>query len=590
MDGVLLAFTVLLVAGSAGACGYYYKARSVADVKKDVDELFQLSPDPMLVVNTRGIIERANLAAHQMLGYHTEELDGQPVSCLVPEGARMHHDSLVGLFFSSAGQQKMRNRIRVCHAGGHSLSAEIHLSLIQLHGRELALAAIRDTSRLEDEERALRRLNKRYASLFEQRTVGIAIVSLGGHFLEVNDTLCNTLGYARETLLNMDFQQISHPDDLDRDVDQLRQLIEGAADSYDMEKRYLRGDGQIIWAQLTVNMVRDERGKPDYFISNVIDISQRKWAAHLLEESEQKFRTIAETIRSVVWMATPGPDRILYVNQAYERIWGRSRDMLYENPQALIDAVLPEDRKEIQAAMGQKRQGEWELHYRIRDTDGHVRHIHDIGHGIEDDEGQLKFLIGLATDVTEQMEARREVERALEREQQASQALQEQLRRDPLTGCLNRQALYEELQAQWNLYRRHQTPSTILFIDLNDFKQINDNHGHIAGDQALLLLAEKLQQIIRISDSLARYAGDEFVVVLPQTTVPEAQHVVDKIRREVLTFDTDDGCQVAVPFSIGLAFVGYPDISGPNSWVAAADQAMYLDKGRYRKVHQDPPA
>ncbi|ASP39638.1 hypothetical protein CHH28_13570 [Bacterioplanes sanyensis] len=588
MEGLLLASALLVLIGGVG---YWWLNRQSPPFAwfsdQDSDSLFWHSPDPMLVVNQRGHIERANLSAHQMLGYAVNTLDGESLSLLVPEGARLHHDSLVGLFFSSSGQQRMRNRIRVCHADGHSVSAEIHLALAQLKGKPYALATIRDTSRLDDGERELRKWEKRYERLFEQRTIGLAIVSLGGHFIAVNDSLCSILCHARETLMTLGFQDITHPDDLRRDVEQLRQLIEGDGNSYCIEKRYMRGDGQVIWAQLTVNLVRDERGKPDYFISNVIDVSQRKWAAQLLEESEQKFRTIAETIGSVVWMATPGADTILFVNKAYERVWGRSREILYDNPQAMTDAVLEEDRATLLAAIGQHRQGAWEVRYRIRNADGHIRYIHDVGHGIEGEDGQLKYLIGLATDVTEQVEAQQVVEQALERERAASVALQEQLRRDSLTGCLNRQALYEELEVQWNLYQRHQTPSTILFIDLNDFKKINDSHGHVAGDQALLLLSERLRQIIRVSDSLARFAGDEFVVVLPQTTVPEAKSVVDKIRREVLTFDTASGCTVAVPFSIGLAYVGYPDVTGPNTWISVADQAMYLDKSRYRSSSAD---
>ncbi|GGY59272.1 hypothetical protein GCM10011297_34820 [Bacterioplanes sanyensis] len=586
MDALLLAVAALALLGllTVWLLRANYRMRRSPSHS---DLLFLHSPDPMLVVNQKGLIERANLAAHQILGYEADQLDNSELSRLVPNAARLHHDALVGLFFSSTGEQRMRNRIRICHADGHSIAAEIHLALITHEGRQLALAAIRDSSRLADEERKFRELERRYQSLFEQRAVGIAVVSLGGHFMQVNDSLCATLGYARETLMTLCFQDITHPDDLRQDVDELRALLEGEKDTYAIEKRYIRADGQIMWAQLTVNLVRNEQDKPDYFISNVVDISQRKWTTQLLQESEDKFRTIAETIRSVVWMATPGADRILYVNKAYERIWGRSRDILYENPQALMDAIVPEDRNAIHAAMSQHRQGEWELEYRIRNADGHIRYIQDIGHGVNGEDGQLKYLIGLATDVTEQVEARRAVEQALQREQEIGQTLQEQLRRDPLTGCLNRQALYEELDAQWGLYRRHQTPSTILFIDLNDFKNINDNYGHIAGDQALLLLADKLRSIIRASDSLARYAGDEFVVVLPQTTVPEAKSVVDKIRRQVLTFSTDDGCEVAVPFSIGMAYVGYPDVEGPTSWITVADQAMYLDKDRYRQAKGD---
>ena len=551
------------------------------------DTLFELSPDPVLLVDSRGIIRMANRAAHHLLSYSPGLMIGQPVDILVPEDIRSQHQHLIALFFSSIGERRMNNRIWINDAQGQKINAEIHLALVDYDGEQMAIATILDTSTLWISERKLREQYKAYDELFEHSAVGICCVSLGGRFLRVNRRLCDLLGYSSEELLERCFQDITHPDDLELDVSKVNELLSSSHCSYSIEKRYRHEDGRYFWANLTVTLIRDEQNFPDYFISVIEDISDRKQSELLLQQSETKFRTIAETIQSVVWMSTPGIEQMLFVNPAYERIWGRSCASLYDDARSFLQGVHEDDRERVRSEIERHRHGHWEVEYRVLHPQHGLRYIFDSGTGVRNSSGQLEYLIGLATDISDQVKAKADMAHALEQAHQATERLNLLIRTDPLTGCLNRQALYEELEHQLELYRRYQTPCSLLFIDLNDFKQINDTFGHIAGDEALQALAEHIRQHIRATDILARYAGDEFVVVLPQSNVRDASLALRNLRNNVLRHQTPTG-EFPVHFSIGLAYVGYPDVADASSWIEVADQAMYLDKSAHAGTNKLP--
>lgn len=124
----------------------------------------------------------------------------------------------------------------------------------------------------------VRHLEERFRATFEQAAVGIAHVSPDGRWLRVNQKLCDIVGYERNELLALSFQDITYPADLDADLAVLQQVLAHVIDSYQMEKRYVRKDGELIWINLSVSLVRDEHGLPDYFISVVEDVQQRKAA------------------------------------------------------------------------------------------------------------------------------------------------------------------------------------------------------------------------------------------------------------------------------------------------------------------------
>ena len=156
----------------------------------------------------------------------------------------------------------------------------------------------RDITPLKEIELKLRESEEKFRRAFEDAATGEALVAPDGTFIQVNRALCEIVGYEEATLINKTFQEITHPEDLDLDLNYVRQMLAGEIRTYQMEKRYFHRLGYVVWVLLSVSMVRDIDGKPIYFISQIQDISQRKRAEMrlnaLVEELERSNQELEE--------------------------------------------------------------------------------------------------------------------------------------------------------------------------------------------------------------------------------------------------------------------------------------------------------
>jgi PAS domain S-box-containing protein len=150
---------------------------------------------------------------------------------------------------------------------------------------EVVTAAVSARLRLEAAE-------SRYRAVFDQAAVGIARISPTGDFLEVNDRFCAITGYGREDVAQLTFEKITHPDDLAGDVAQVRRVLAGEISTYSLEKRYLKKQGGAVWVNLTVTIVRDREGRPDYFVSIIEDIGARKGAEAAQKRQQAQLRLL----------------------------------------------------------------------------------------------------------------------------------------------------------------------------------------------------------------------------------------------------------------------------------------------------------
>jgi diguanylate cyclase (GGDEF)-like protein len=169
-------------------------------------------------------------------------------------------------------------------------------------------------------------------------------------------------------------------------------------------------------------------------------------------------------------------------------------------------------------------------------------------------------------------------------------ALQLLARTDQLTGLLNRRALLECSEAQVSQSARHAQPLTVLMIDIDHFKRINDEHGHVAGDRTLVEVADAMRQIMRLEDQLGRFDGEEFVALLPLTNSVAARSMAEKLRERVaaLSVALEGGVVIQCTVSLGLASLR-PGETSIDPVLSRADLAMYQAKaqGRNRCVLYD---
>jgi len=142
-------------------------------------------------------------------------------------------------------------------------------------------------------EMALRVSEEQFRTAMEHSPIGMALVAPDGKWLKVNRALCDTVGYSEEELLKIDFQSITHPEDLAADIEKVGVVLSGELATYQMEKRYIHKSGSVVWASLHVSLVRDTAGAPRYFISQVQDITERKKADEMLRQSFEHQRELA---------------------------------------------------------------------------------------------------------------------------------------------------------------------------------------------------------------------------------------------------------------------------------------------------------
>ena len=312
----------------------------------------------------------------------------------------------------------------------------------------------------------------------------------------------------------------------------------------------------------------------------------------VLRESESRYRAMFE--QSLVGIAVIDGGRFSYANPRFHEIFGFDADeMLHLGPD---DLVLPEDRARMQAQFERRWSGEASrVHYqlRCRHKDGHVLDIEI--HGSQMEMAGRRVLVSIVQDITERCRAEREV-----------QVLQDRLRelslRDALTGLHNRRHLDAALPLALQSARARRLPVSVLMVDLDHFKRINDQHGHLAGDAVLRRVADLLRTSARVSDITGRWGGEEFLLVLPGMDRTAARQRAEQLREAIaalrIKVEPAEGPADAAPVSLSLtaslgiatwaadadAVAGIEDSRSGDALIAAADAALYAAKagGRNR--------
>lgn len=253
---------------------------------------------------------------------------------------------------------------------------------------------------------ALAQSEQRYRSMFEQAAVGLAHADFDGRLLLMNDRLCSILGYTREELRERSLRELTHPDDLARNLELAAEARAGRRDSYTMEKRYIRKDGSIVWATLTSAVVRDGQGRPLHLVAVVQDITDRKRAETALRDSEERFRQMAEATDEVFLLMDWPERRVTYISPAVERILGIPAAAVLADSRVGRTLIHPEDRARVIPILD--RVGEtagYDMEFRIVRPDGRVRWIHSRLFPIRDAQGRVFRAAGITRDVTDRKEA-----------------------------------------------------------------------------------------------------------------------------------------------------------------------------------------
>jgi PAS domain S-box-containing protein len=219
-------------------------------------------------------------------------------------------------------------------------------------------------------------------------------------FLYVSEEAQRLLGYpCRQWLEEPEFwKQHIHPDDRERATTICMAQTAGMR-PHILEYRMVSADGRTVWLRDQVRVVTDGE-RPKELIGVMVDVTTAKVAEQALQESETRFREIAEKTREVFWVTDPAKTRMLYISPAYEEIWGRTCASVYARPMSFVEAIHPDDREGVSARMASQARGQYDEVYRIRRPDGSLRWIHDRAFPVQGPAGELLRIVGSAQDIT----------------------------------------------------------------------------------------------------------------------------------------------------------------------------------------------
>ena len=251
-------------------------------------------------------------------------------------------------------------------------------------------------------EEALRQSRKEFQNYFESGAVGMAVSSADKIWIEVNQKLCRMLGYSREELIGHSWIEITHHEDIALNLELFQQTSDGERDTYEMDKRFIRKDGIILYVTLSVVCQRNEDGTIHHLISSFVDITERKIAAEALKESEKRFRTLYENAPIGIYRTT-ADGQILLANPALVKLLGHksSREFYQLDPNQKRDFELQYSWawfKEVIERKGKVKGLETE----IKRKNGSIIHIRESAVVVRDDSGNPLYYDGTIEDITEQ--------------------------------------------------------------------------------------------------------------------------------------------------------------------------------------------
>jgi diguanylate cyclase (GGDEF)-like protein/PAS domain S-box-containing protein len=411
----------------------------------------------------------------------------------------------------------------------------------------------------------------------DQASDGIFIASPDGKYVDVNQAACEMLGYSRDELLSLSIQDmlvISATFPL-----RLNELLEGKTLLREIE--LIRKDGTRFLAEVSAKMLDDGRLQ-----AITRDITIRK-------KEEKQFRYQAFVLSNIsTAVITTGKDlRITQWNKAAEDLYGWKESEVVGH---YIDEICHTEffgNQQNEAQQALQLEGKWQGELRQHHRSGRELWVSVYVTLLDDEQGNFIGGVTINHDITERREAEDELRRAKESIEEINEGLKrafehEQIasRTDILTGIYNRRYFFEFMEYQFSMSKRYNQPLSIILFDVDNFKQINDTYGHLAGDDVLISVAQNVKQELRESDVFARFGGDEFIILVANNSVEAVRNLVERIRAklEALTIMAN-GHEIKVTISAGIADLR-PDIDSSTKLVNRTDQALYRAKqgGRNR--------
>jgi diguanylate cyclase (GGDEF)-like protein/PAS domain S-box-containing protein len=530
---------------------------------------FDQSGRPQALLDIEGRFVEVNDAGCELLGWRREEVIGRDATEIIhpsdPELVRdrldrLRRGDLRSASYETAGLRKDGTRVPL----------QIDITAVRdPDGRAYEFAAFaRDLTELREAQRRLVSQEAFFRALNRESSDATLVTDAEGHIKYLTPPTAQILGYEPQDLLNVLGRDVAHPDDLERTTEQrLRtRTVLGARERFALRLR-LPGGGWR-WFDATVTNCVDD---PDIggLVVNLRDISTEVEAQQALAESEARYRAIAQTAQEGI-VAVSVKGEILFANDRFTEILGLSLDEVYALSREGVFTSGARGAAARRLVSRPPAEGPERFDFDYDHPRGDKRVLAVSASALCTDDGKLLGTLAMVSDVTEQ--------------RSAEARLRHQALHDALTGLPNRFLFSDRLTtAHARQERTGGRGVAVLFLDLDDFKRINDSHGHELGDEVLAEVAHRVAESVRASDTVSRLGGDEFAVICEDADAASAGQVASRIQKGLETPVVVDGRAFVVRASVGIALAPpYP----VSDLLRLADRAMYEAKhSPHRSVH-----
>lgn len=417
----------------------------------------------VIATDREGIITLFNAGAEKMLGYSSAELVGNETPALIHLGSEVESrgaelsieygrevagfESLALKSLSEGYEQREWTYVR--KDGQHLPVTLVVTPMRGAVGEHTGFLGIaRDISAMKRAENELRQSEAQFRRSFEHSGIGMAIVSLDGKWIEVNQSLLDMVGYKRKELLGLTFQDITHPDDLNKDLDLLKETLAGKRQNYAMEKRYFDSEGEILWVRLNVSLVRDYEGAPVHFVSQIENITEQKAHGRQLKELWDRLELAVRAGGIGIWDLEIATGKLIWDEQMFQ-LHGVDSEQFTGGFEDWKKALHPDDfdRSVALAQAAMKGEAEFDTDFRIVRGDGAIRHLRALAVVERDEDGEAIRMVGTNWDNTDLVEQKQALESLAKEAEEASKAKSQFLAnmsheiRTPINGVIGMTAL-----------------------------------------------------------------------------------------------------------------------------------------------------
>jgi diguanylate cyclase (GGDEF)-like protein/PAS domain S-box-containing protein len=413
-------------------------------------------------------------------------------------------------------------------------------------------------------------LLKRQSAAIEASMDGIALYNRDGEYVYVNQAYASINGYTNpDELMGKTLENAYDEKELERMMRDCFPVLQKNG-RWRGELVAKRKNGSTYFQEASVTLLEDG-GR----VCIIRDITWRKRNEERLQRSERFLNTIFDSIRDP-FCILDDEFHIIRVNKAYallknkrvDELIGRKCHEVFENRDTVCESCVVQKSFHSQDPCAKEKN--------ITVREGTSVWVEIYTYPILDESGNVSHVIEYTRDITERKKAEDEKRRLIERLEHLSKT-------DSLTGLTNRRALTQSLTYEVDRAKRYGSDLSIILCDIDSFKAINDTYGHDSGDRALQAISETLRKVLRKADIAGRYGGDEFMVILPETSIEGAEWLADKLLTVVraIRLQFAAGQTVQLSMSIGVAGLKMSD-NDIDSLIKRADDAMYASKQRGR--------